>query len=207
MSDLNNLETALTRMPVIAIIRGGERIESTLKWLAETPVEVVEVTTNTPDWQDAVALASSLAFSHVGVGTVVSTSHVREAHRVGAAFTVAPGLDADVVGACQQVGLEHVPGVTTPSEIQAAMRLGVSTMKLFPAGPLGTGYLRALRAPFDNARFIPTGGVSIDTAPEWLAAGAFAVGVGGALSASSDAEIAAVGRQLEELVRGQGSHP
>lgn len=188
MSAPGALEQALAQMPVIAIIRGGEDIESMLAWLADSPVQVIEVTTNTPGWQDAVAVASTLSFSHVGVGTVISVDHVQEAHRCGASFTVAPGLDAEVVRACRDVGLDHVPGVTSPSEIQAAVGQGLSMVKLFPAGPLGIDYLRALRGPFDRIRFIPTGGVSIGSAAQWLAAGAFAVGLGGALAAAPDAE-------------------
>jgi len=118
----------------------------------------------------------------VGVGTVVSTEHVSRAHDLGATFTVAPGLDPKVIEACFTLGVTHVPGVATPSEIQLALSLGISTLKLFPAGALGMEYLAALRGPFDKVRFVPTGAVSLVSAPRWLASGAFAVGLGGALT-------------------------
>ena len=181
---LNSLEVTLATSPVIAVIRGASaEMESTLDWLMSVGVRAIEVTTNTPGWQQGVALAIHKGFAHVGVGTVVTENHVLQAHEAGATFTVAPGLDAQVARACTQHGLIHIPGVLSPSEIQMALRMGLSTLKLFPAGPMGLDYLRALRAPFDKVRFIPTGGVSVAAASEWMAAGAFAVGLGGALTA------------------------
>jgi len=182
---MNSLEETLVTSPVIAIIRGASsELEGTLNWLMSVGVRAVEVTTNTPQWQQAVALAINKGFAHVGVGTVVTTDHVQQARDAGATFTVAPGLDAQVALACRANGLIHIPGVLTPTEIQAALNMGISTLKLFPAGPLGIDYLRALRAPFNEVRFIPTGGVSVASASEWISAGAFAVGLGGALTGS-----------------------
>ena len=197
---MNSLEDSLITSPVIAIIRGvSSELESTLDWLMSVGVCAIEVTTNTPQWQQVVALAINKGFAHVGVGTVVTTDHVQQAHDSGATFTVAPGLDAQVALACKAAGLIHVPGVLTPSEIQAALNLGITTIKLFPAGPLGIEYLRALRAPFNEVRFIPTGGVSVASASDWIAAGAFAVGLGGALTSSaaiSDEETSILLRSL-----------
>jgi 2-dehydro-3-deoxyphosphogluconate aldolase/(4S)-4-hydroxy-2-oxoglutarate aldolase len=197
---MNSLEETLVTSPVIAIIRGvSAELERTLNWLMSVGVCAVEVTTNTPQWQQVVSLATNKGFAHVGVGTVVTTDHVQQAHDAGATFTVAPGLDAQVALACKAAGLIHVPGVLTPSEIQAALNLGITTLKLFPAGPLGIEYLRALQAPFNEVRFIPTGGVSVASASDWIAAGAFAVGLGGALTSSaaiSDEETSILLRSL-----------
>jgi Entner-Doudoroff aldolase len=182
---MNSLEETLVSSPIIAIIRGAsDELEGTLNWLMSVGVRAVEVTTNTPGWQQVVALAINKGFSHVGVGTVVTTDHVQQAHEAGATFTVAPGLDPQVALACRANGLIHIPGVLTPTEVQAALNMGISTLKLFPAGPLGIDYLRALRAPFNEVRFIPTGGVSVASTSDWINAGAFAVGLGGALTGS-----------------------
>ena len=182
---LNGLEESLVTSPVIAIIRGASaELDRTLNWLVSMGVRAVEVTTNTPEWQQGVALAKSKGFAHVGVGTVLTRDHVQQACDAGATFTVAPGLNEQVAMACKSEGLIHVPGVLTPTDIQAALHMGISTLKLFPAGSLGIDYLRALRAPFNEVRFIPTGGVSVASASDWIAAGAFAVGLGGALSQS-----------------------
>lgn len=170
--------------PVIAIIRGREdegEYGFVLDWLVESGVELVEVTTNTPNWPTVVAEAHECGFSEVGVGTVLTVSHVEQAAACGASFTVAPGLDSAVVEACQESGLAHLPGVMTPSEIQQAKALGLSVLKLFPAGSLGVDYLKSLQGPFDDVSFVPTGGVSLASAPSWLDAGAIAVGIGGAL--------------------------
>jgi 2-dehydro-3-deoxyphosphogluconate aldolase/(4S)-4-hydroxy-2-oxoglutarate aldolase len=180
---LNSLEESLVTSPVIAVIRGASaELDRTLNWLVTMGVRAVEVTTNTPEWQQGVALAKSKGFAHVGVGTVLTKEHVQQACDAGATFTVAPGLNEQVAMACRTEGLIHIPGVLTPTEIQAALNMGISTLKLFPAGPLGIDYLRALRAPFNEVRFIPTGGVSVASASDWIAAGAFAVGLGGAIS-------------------------
>ena len=169
--------------PVIAIVRGAtDDLPGLLDWLVESGIQMVEITTNTPRWQTAVEMAGTRGFTHVGVGTVLSSEHVAQAAAAGATFTVAPGLDADVVSACVDAGLAHLPGVMTPSEIQQALSLGLSMLKLFPAGSLGLGYLRSVLGPFDEVSFIPTGGVTAFSAGEWLDAGAVAVGLGGALT-------------------------
>jgi Entner-Doudoroff aldolase len=201
---LNSLEENLVMSPVIAIIRGESAgLERTLNWLSSVGIRVVEVTTNTPDWQDGVALAINMGFSHVGVGTVITVDHVEQAHDAGATFTVAPGLDTQVALACKAKGLIHIPGVLSPTEIQAALSMGMSTLKLFPAGPLGINYLRASHGPFTEVRFIPTGGITAASASDWIAAGAFAVGLGGALTeggAESDEQISTLLTSLTGLV-------
>jgi 2-dehydro-3-deoxyphosphogluconate aldolase/(4S)-4-hydroxy-2-oxoglutarate aldolase len=205
---LNSLEETLSLSPVIAVIRGmtGE-LGNTLDWLINVGVCAVEVTTNTPDWQSGVALATSKGFAQVGVGTVITESHVLQASEAGATFTVAPGLDVKVARACVENGLFHIPGVMSPSEIQSAMNIGLSTLKLFPAGPLGIDYMKALRAPFNNVRFIPTGSVQVSDASDWIAAGAFAVGLGGALTADGADEDEETSRLLRSLTGTVNANP
>lgn len=186
--------------PVIAIIRGNtEDLPALLDWLAGSRVQLVEITTNTPNWQAAVEMAGTRNFAQVGVGTVLSRSHVAQAVAAGATFTVSPGLDPDVVSACMEEDIAHLPGVTTPSEIQQARRLGLSVLKLFPAGSLGIGYLRSLMGPFDDVSFVPTGGLTAFSAGEWLDAGALAVGLGGALTSEDPTERGEMGVALRAL--------
>jgi len=195
-------EILRNRTPVIAIIRGGEDARehrSVLEWLVDSGVEIVEVTTNTPNWPAVVAQAQECGFVEVGVGTVVTVAHVEQASACGATFTVAPGLDQAVVRACQDHWLAHLPGVMTPSEVQQAKALGLTWMKLFPAGSLGIDYLRSLQAPFDDISFVPTGGVSLASASAWLDAGAMAVGIGGALVAGGQAGREQMQGQLRAL--------
>jgi len=192
-----------TRLPVIAIMRGesaGADPAETLQWLAGSGIEMVEVTTNTPHWPAVVDQARQVGFAEVGVGTVLTRSHVTEAAAAGATFTVAPGLDVDVVEACERADIAHLPGVMTPSEIQQAIRVQMTLLKLFPAGSLGTDYLRSLHGPFDSVSFIPTGGVSVQTATTWLDTGAVAVGIGGRLFSDLAGERARTQEELRRLV-------
>jgi len=196
-----------SRLPVIAIIRGesaGVDPAATLQWLARSGIEMLEVTTNTPQWPDVVDQARQAGFAEVGVGTVLTGSHVTEAAAAGATFTVAPGLDVDVVAACERADIAHLPGVMTPSDIQQAIRVRMTLLKLFPAGSLGVDYLRSLQGPFDSVSFIPTGGVSVETATTWLDAGAVAVGIGGKLFSNLSEERA---RTQEGLRRLAGRKP
>ncbi|WP_181809694.1 bifunctional 4-hydroxy-2-oxoglutarate aldolase/2-dehydro-3-deoxy-phosphogluconate aldolase, partial [Streptomyces shenzhenensis] len=96
----------------------------------------------------------------VGAGTVLTAEQAERAAEAGARFVVSPGFDTQVVLRCQELGLPVVPGIATATELMLALRSGLDTVKLFPAEPLGgTGMLRALAAPFPQARFIPTGGI------------------------------------------------
>lgn len=117
----------------------------------------------------------------VGAGTVVATHHVELAASVGAAFTVSPGFDADIVRASIAAGMPPLPGVATPSEVQAAMALGLTWLKAFPASLLGTGWFRAMAGPFPDARFVATGGMDAANAGDFLDAGVRTVAVGSAL--------------------------
>jgi 2-dehydro-3-deoxyphosphogluconate aldolase/(4S)-4-hydroxy-2-oxoglutarate aldolase len=117
----------------------------------------------------------------LGAGTVTDATTVSQVAAAGASFCVAPNLDAEVVTAAQGLGLLPVPGVLSPTEVVAAKRLGLRLLKLFPAGPVGTGYLQALKGPLPDVGFIAVGGVEIEDVPEWLSAGAVAVGLGSGL--------------------------
>lgn len=203
---LNDLEETLSRSPVIAIIRGmPASLQGTLDWLMSVGVRAVEVTTNTPDWPVAVGSAIQKGFPHVGVGTVITQTDVARAAEAGATFTVAPGLDVGVASASAKRGLTHIPGVATPTDIQAAVGIGLGTVKLFPAGPLGIDYLRALRGPFDTVRFVPTGSISVAAAADWMAAGAFAVGLGGAITAEGAEADRGASILLRGLIRDAGA--
>jgi Entner-Doudoroff aldolase len=129
---------------------------------------------------------------------VTSTDQVALAGSLGCAFTVAPGLDADVVRVSRARGLPHVPGVATASEIQQALHLGCEWLKAFPASVLGTGWFRAMRGPFPTLRLVATGGIDAENAADFLDAGADMVAVGSALADP---------RQLEALAELRARFP
>ncbi len=126
------------------------------------------------------------------------TTHeqVEQAAEAGATFLVSPGCDPELLPGMLGTGLLVLPGALTPSEVMLARRLGAQAVKLFPGSSGGPSYLKALRGPFPSIAFVPTGGVSLANIADWFAAGAFAVGAGGALAPSSLA-----GRDRDEVVK------
>jgi 2-dehydro-3-deoxyphosphogluconate aldolase / (4S)-4-hydroxy-2-oxoglutarate aldolase len=169
---------------VMAILRGMEPVTTVAlceqAWRAG--ISVAEVTIERaaaePSLRAAVERGSRLG-RPVGAGSVTSSRQVETALAAGAGFTVAPGFDEEVAEASLKVGLPHLPGVTTPTEIQHAVRCGFRWLKLFPARELGPGWIRAMLGPFPDVRIVATGGISASDAAEFLAAGARVVAIGG----------------------------
>lgn len=183
------LDTALDEAPVLAIIRypGGHRLAQAVRALATGGIRAAEVTSTTPGWLDAIAETSSEGEDLVvGGGTVLTVRQVRDVAAAGGAFIVSPGLDADVVRETHRLDLVPLPGVFTGTEVSTAVRLGVTLFKLFPAAPVGPGYLRQLRGPFPDLRFVPTGGLSTTDSASWFDAGAYAVALGAELAGRSN---------------------
>jgi Entner-Doudoroff aldolase len=150
------------RNALAAAVRGGFR--------------VLEVTLSTPG---AIELIADLAKDPkllVGAGTVLTAEQARAASHAGARFLVSPVLDLEVIAEAARQGILMMPGCATPSELWQAHRAGAALQKLFPAPANGPTWLRAVLAPMPFLRVIPTNGVEVDNAAEWLAAGAFAVG-------------------------------
>lgn len=184
--DNSRFEELFAGAPLMAILRGmgPERSlqVSTTAW--DLGIDVVELPIQSPEDVEAlrvVAAAGRERGKLVGAGTVVSAEHVAQAASAGAAFTVSPGFDLDVVHASQDAGMPSLPGVATASEVQLARKAGLTWLKAFPASLLGAQWLQAMRGPFPEARFVATGGMSATNAAEYLQAGARVVAVGSAL--------------------------
>lgn len=144
----------------------------------------------------AVAEAGRVRGRFVGAGTVVTPERAQQAKDAGAAFTVSPGLDLEVVRASLDVGLPSLPGVATPSDVQTATRFGLQWLKAFPAAALGAEWFRAMKGPFPDVRFVATGGLTARNCASFLDAGARMVAVGSALTDPG------VLPQLEKLASG-----
>ncbi len=130
---------------------------------------VVEVTFRTPIAAAAVRALATTGHMLVGAGTIVRPDQVDLALDAGAQFIVSPGFSPKVVERCQAVGLPVLPGVTTATDVMAALDLGIDLLKLFPAEASGgLDLLRALQGPFPDVRFVPTGGVNSENAAEYL---------------------------------------
>jgi len=167
---------------LIGIVRfhdGGD-VDGAVAALLRGGVEVVEVTLDTPGALGVVARCAADGVT-IGVGTVARAEQVAECAETGARFVVTPGVVAEVVEEALRLGVEPVPGVLTPTEVLAATGAGARVLKLFPAATGGPAHLRALRGPFPDAAFVPTGGIGIDDVGAYLDAGAAAVGLGGEL--------------------------
>ncbi|MEW2356431.1 bifunctional 4-hydroxy-2-oxoglutarate aldolase/2-dehydro-3-deoxy-phosphogluconate aldolase [Spirillospora sp. NPDC029432] len=148
--------------------------------LYEAGLTAMEVTFDHPDAPAGLrALRAALpAGALLGAGTIRTRAQVEEAAACGARYCVSPHTDTGLIRAVLGAGLEPLPGATTATEVAAAQDAGARLIKLFPAGALGLPYLKALRGPFREVSFIPTGGVRHDAVGDWLAAGAVAVGLG-----------------------------
>lgn len=124
----------------------------------------------------------------VGAGTVRRPSQGQAAATAGADYLISPSAAPEVAEWSRQRGILHVPAVLTPTEVDAALNTGARLLKLFPAARLGPGYVTDLRAPYPEAEFLASGGITIDTVPDYLRVGASVVGMGGVLAASRDAD-------------------
>ncbi|WP_413249124.1 bifunctional 4-hydroxy-2-oxoglutarate aldolase/2-dehydro-3-deoxy-phosphogluconate aldolase [Sinomonas flava] len=186
MVDNSQFNQIFGAAPLMAILRGmgAERslAVSTTAW--NLGIDVVELPIQTPDDIEALRAVAAAARERgkvVGAGTVVTVEHVRQAVDAGAAFTVSPGFDLEVVRASSDAGLPALPGVSTPSEVQLALKEGLTWLKAFPASVLGTEWIKAMKGPFPQATFVTTGGMSASNAGDFLRAGARVVAVGSAL--------------------------
>jgi Entner-Doudoroff aldolase len=188
MTEIGNAEfdRILAGRPLMAIFRGlgtGRSLElARTAW--DLGIDVVELPVQSDADVDALAAVVAAGREEgrlVGAGTVVSTRHVELAASAGAAFTVSPGFDADVARASDAAGMPPLPGVATATEVQAAMALGLTWLKAFPASLLGAGWFRAMAGPFPGARFVATGGMDAANAGAFLDAGVRTVAVGSAL--------------------------
>lgn len=183
--------SAIARARAIGIIRTAERSTAVDVGgtLLDAGLKVVEVALTTPDGLDAISDLADRADRTcvVGAGTVLDSETAKLAITAGARFLVSPHLSRPAIETAHRYGVPAIPGAATPSEIVAALECGADLVKFFPASELGIGYLRALHAALPQAPLVPTGGITADTASDWLAAGAIAVGVGGSLTRGTPA--------------------
>lgn len=176
---------ALLQTGVVAVVRVDQPRDliGLVRALADGGVRLVEITMTVPSALEVIERAASElgADALIGAGTVLDATTARSAITAGAAFVVSPSLDRDVITTAHLYGKAVIPGCLTPSEIQQALRAGADVVKLFPGRVATPGYFADLKGPFPQARLMPTGNVDLRTTPEYIRAGAVAVGVGKAL--------------------------
>lgn len=172
-----------TRLIVVLRAREATQYFDIIDALEAAGVRSVELTLTTPGTLKLLPKLIERFGStiDIGVGTVVSADQATEACKQGVAYLVTPISDPDLVKVASKYNTPIIPGGLTPTELHTSWNAGASAVKVFPAGTVGSGYLKDLRGPFPQLRIVPSGGVDLAAAQDWLEAGADAVSVGGPL--------------------------
>ncbi len=183
--DKDQVLACIKETGIIGIVRGTKEKEivNIAQALYAGGIRAMEVTCNTPGHLEMIrqlvgTMGDKMA---IGAGTVLSPSAAQMVLDAGASFVLAPDLNPAVVQLVHQYQKLAIPGVTSPTEVMGAYRLGVDVVKIFPAGPLGAAYVKNLRGPFHNLAIIAVGGINLANIGGFVEAGAVAFGIGGEL--------------------------
>lgn len=175
----------LRENPVIAVLRAehAREYEPVVDALVRGGVRSIELTLSTEGVFEVLPELSSRfgADAEIGVGTVTTAGQARRALDGGAQFLVTPAMTLPVVAAAVARGVPVFPGGLTPTELLSGWEAGATAVKVFPASAVGPGYVSQLRGPFPGLQVVPSGGVGIEDAADWIGAGALAVSLGGPL--------------------------
>jgi 2-dehydro-3-deoxyphosphogluconate aldolase/(4S)-4-hydroxy-2-oxoglutarate aldolase len=184
---------------VVAVLRApsGEILADVAEALLAGGVEAIEVTFTVPGAHRVIEEVADRLGDKIllGAGTVLDSETARVALLAGAEFLVAPTVNLDVIRLCHRYDKVVMPGALTPTEVLAAWEAGADIVKVFPSDLGGPNYLKALRGPLPQIRLMPTGGVNLQTAADFLKAGACALGIGGSLVESA----AVAGRDMQRI--------
>jgi len=204
------LDRVLDRV-IVAVIRAEspDLLVDVAEALLAGGVEVMEVTFTVPRAMQVLEQVAGKLGSRVllGAGTVLDAQTARAAILAGAEFIVAPTVNLEVIETCRRYSKLAMPGALTPTEILTAWQAGADIVKVFPSELTGPKYLKLINAPLPQVRLMPTGGVNLDSAIDYLKAGACALGIGGSLVepkavASGDLKrIETLARQYVELIQ------
>ena len=196
-------------IPVVRATTADEAMRA-IDAIREGGIAVLEITMTVPG---AVGVIEQVAarFGNdalVGAGTVLDAETAKECVSAGAQFIVSPALNMETIAYCREQDVAVMPGALTPTEVVQAWNAGADFVKVFPAGAVGgASYLRALKAPLPQIELVPTGGVSLKTAADFIKAGAAALGVGAdlvdikAIREGQAALITERAKQFVEIVR------
>ena len=179
------LSDRLTNTRVIAVLRAPHvsALAPVCDVLVEEGILSLELTLTTPGLLDSLPglVDRYRGTADIGVGTVLDPDQAWQAIDNGAQFLVTPTMNVQVVDVAVKNKIPVIPGGLTPTELAAGWQAGATAVKIFPAQTVGAGYLKHLHGPFPDLQVVPSGGVDLDAAREWLAAGAVAVSIGGPL--------------------------
>ena len=193
-------------IPVVRATSADEAMRA-IDAIREGGVSVLEITMTVPG---AVGVIEQLTKKYgsevlVGAGTVLDAETARTCMLSGARFIVSPALNLETIECCRRYGIAVMPGALTPTEVVQAWTAGADFVKVFPAGALGgASYLKALKAPLPHIELVPTGGVSLKTAADFIKAGASALGVGADLvdlKAIRDGQASVITERAKQFVQ------
>ena len=207
--DKSDVINQIRETGVIPVVRAtsAEEAMQAIDAIREGGVSVLEITMTVPG---AVGLIEQLSKKYsndvlVGAGTVLDPETARACILAGAQFVVSPALNVDTIAICRRYGIAIMPGALTPTEVVQAWTAGADFVKVFPAGALGgASYLKALKAPLPQIELVPTGGVSLKTAADFIKAGASALGVGADLvdlKAIRDGQASVITERAKQFVQ------
>jgi len=196
---------------VVAVIRAqsGEQLVDVAEALLAGGVEVMEVTFTVPGATRVLERVAERLGGKIllGAGTVLDSETARIAMLSGAEFIVSPTTNVQVIEICQRYDKLVMPGALTPTEVVTAWQAGADIVKVFPSDLTGPAYLKALHGPLPQVRLMPTGGVNLETAADFITAGACALGIGSSLVSGKAVEsgdfqgIESLAKQYVDIVR------
>ncbi len=186
MNNKSQVIEQIKKIGVLPVIRANSETEARqiVDAVTKGGITTIEVTMTVPN---AIQLIENLVKDYgdailIGAGTVLTKQVAAQCIAAGAKFIISPALNLETIEFCNEREIVVMPGALTPTEILTAWNAGADFVKVFPANALGgTNYLKSIKAPLPQIKLIPTGGVSLDTAADFIKAGAEAVGVGGEL--------------------------
>ncbi len=196
-------------IPVVRATSADEAMRA-VDAIREGGISILEITMTVPGAIDVIAKVTERFGDDalVGAGTVLDPATAKACVDSGAQFVVSPALNLETIACCRELGVAVMPGALTPTEVVQAWNAGADFVKVFPAGAVGgASYLKALKAPLPQIELVPTGGVSLKTAADFILAGAAALGVGAdlvdikAIREGQSSLITERARQFVEIVR------
>ena len=211
MKDKQQVLDGILECGIVAVVRGtsDELIMKAIEAALDGGINVIEVAFTVPNALEIIKrLAASVSDDVIlGAGTVLTPEMAADAIDAGARFIVSPNVNLATIEMAKSRGVPVFPGALSPTEIITAWHAGADMVKIFPANVMGPTYLKDLHGPFPQIKFMPTGGVNLSTARDYLENGAAALGVGGDLinkklmEEGNFADIANRARKFREIVR------
>lgn len=176
---------------IVAVIRSDSKDDAikTVEAVKKGGINIVEITMTIPNAIDVIKELNEIYKKDdtmlIGAGTVLDPETARTCILAGATFIVSPSLNKDTIKLCNRYRVPIIPGVITPTEVQEALEMGIDILKIFPSNIADSSIVKALKAPFPQAMFMPSGGVKLENLNEWIEAGVSMLSTGSDLTKSA----------------------